>query len=248
MKRTAFVFFPILLLSVSAGSAMACHSGSPAPCRCEDASAYLRIGERIGEGGYLSGDAEGERFLAGLLCPDLASTGMFEREDLRYVHTMEFAEAVYSVASGASRFSPREIPGEWREIAYAFGTHLAASGPLHEQHAERGESVGLRKEGSPREAAARLPDLTNRLREDRNSCGPLLLFRASLEYRSQEGHEGIPLLYPHKVRNGVAELSSGSGTGASWCASTRTPRTDRLSGTRLEEGLSFAVRWLQEHP
>ncbi len=127
-------------------------------------------------------------------CPDIASTDIFRSKGLEYATSKEFAEAVVAVASGSSRYSPEEIPAEWRTTAAEWRAYVKAY-PASSASAA----------GSP---YASLPgaDQTMFL-ESRESCAPSLLYLASLEYRARMGNEEIRPVFPHVVRAGTHDLS-----------------------------------------
>jgi hypothetical protein len=75
-----------------------------------------------GTGGYrqgidLAGTPGKEDAPAPRGCPALANSETFESRGLGYVRSREFAWAVRSVAIGASKYSPKEIPASWMDDA-----------------------------------------------------------------------------------------------------------------------------------
>jgi len=59
-----------------------------------------------------------------VLCPDIAIMPTFRSGDLGYVHSVEFAESVYAVASGTSKYSPEALPPEWMATASGWWRHV----------------------------------------------------------------------------------------------------------------------------
>ncbi|HWS15729.1 MAG TPA: hypothetical protein VN450_05995 [Candidatus Methylomirabilis sp.] len=119
------------------------------------------------------------------VCPDLASTELFRSKGLGYVHTLEFAEAVATVARGASPFAPQPVPPEWNSVAGQWYLHLAA----HDAEASAGHPP---------------PVQWKRFSADEEPCDPVLLHKASLEYRARHGNAGV--VYPYFVKIGAVEL------------------------------------------
>lgn len=235
----AAVLIGILCLPGFWSVTSACHLESAEPCPLEKNFAYFLEGTELLRGGYLPPSVEKKRYVAALICPDIASTDLFGSGELEYIHSLEFAEAVYNVATGNSRYSPREIPAEWLTTAYAWGAHLAAS-----------NTMPTLTVAGPAPARRTLP-------EGRDGCSPLLLFRASLEYRSSSGHEEIQLAYPYKIRAASKRLLEEI-AGTTAFASAQSPTATSMQGpggttgrseadVRYRESITSAVRWISEH-
>ena len=205
MRKHGFRMFLILALFLFSGSALAGYDKPTAKGSLDN----------VPRSGMLSNGVDTVPFLRSCLCPDIAITPLFRSGGLGYVHTVEFAESVYAVASGASRYSPEDLPREWMATANSWWTHVAVkeNATIHMSPA----TETLRRTGE-----ANLPD--GSLHEIRllsptgqeidleqagltgESCSPSLLFRASLEYRWRTGNPDAKLVYPHKVRTATRSL------------------------------------------
>jgi len=162
------------------------------------------------------------------LCPDIADTQPFREAGLGYVHSAEFARSVFAVANGTSKYSPREIPGNWRAAAYGWWTHVAteAKAGIRYIPVDTESLAGtIRRAGTTRTIRPRIQTTIGRQIDwekeslGENSCDPLLLFHASLDYREKTGQEGLPLVYPYRVRLASEEL--GTTISAKYAAATR---------------------------
>ncbi len=143
-------------------------------------------------GGDLSGEAIS---FPDCGCPDIAYTESFKSGRLGYVKSAEFAESVRAVASGASEYSPREIPPGWKTIAADWVAFLAT-------HPE-GEGVPDRPK--PFLDFPRGDDRSTFLK-DSESCAPALIYLASLDYRSRAGRQDVSPVFPRIVRKAVGDL------------------------------------------
>jgi len=121
------------------------------------------------------------------VCPDLASTDLFRSKGLQYVHTLAFAEAVAAVAGGTSPFAPQPVPKEWSSVAAQWYLHLVA----HDAETPGAQMPPLRWEGFSADDAP---------------CDPVLLHKASLEYRSIPGNGKAGVLFPYYVPIAAHEL------------------------------------------
>lgn len=119
------------------------------------------------------------------LCPDLGRTDLFRSKGLDYVHSPAFAEAVAAVALGASPFAPPPVPPEWNSVAGQWFLHLAAH------------------EAEPSSAQPH-PFHWKSFSAEEEPCDPVLLHKASLEYRARHGNAGV--VYPYFVTMGAVEL------------------------------------------
>jgi len=217
----------------------ACHLESAEPCSLEKNFGYFLEGTELLRGGYLPPSVEKKRYVAALICPDIASTDLFGSGELEYIHTIEFAEAVYDVATGNSRYSPRETPAEWLTTAYAWGAHLAAS-----------NTMPTLTVAGPAPSKRILP-------EGRDGCSPLLLFRASLEYRSATGHEEIQLAYPYRIRAaskrlleeiaGTTALAAAQSSSATSMQGVQGTTGNSEAEVCYRESITSAIRWISEH-
>ena len=126
------------------------------------------------------------------VCPDLASTNLFRSKGLEYVHNLAFAEAMATVASGASPFAPPPVPKEWRTVAAQWYLHLAAH------------------DAAP--SAGKLQQVQwKRFSAEKETCDPVLLHKASLEYRARPGNGKVAVVYPYYAPMGAAELEESIG-------------------------------------
>jgi len=138
------------------------------------------------------------------LCPTIAETALVQGKGIDYLRTREFAEAVSAVASGTSRFAPTRVPAEWKGAANLWRVTVTSSG--------KARIVVMPWESGPgrRQVALLLPSGAfaepTQVGLDDRSCNSNLLFRASLEYRSRQGREDVPLLYPHLVRKAASGI------------------------------------------
>lgn len=149
------------------------------------------------------------------LCPDIADTQPFREAGLGYVHSVEFARSVFAVASGTSRYSPREIPVNWRAAAYGWWTHVATAAKAGIRYipVETESLTGtLRRAGTTTTIRPRIQTTIGRQinweKESlgKDSCDPQLLFRASLDYREKSGQDDLPLAFPYRVRTAADTL------------------------------------------
>jgi hypothetical protein len=191
MKKTGIMFGLVLVLGVSAGSALA--SGGSGRASQDDAISYSSAGNglAIQPAGFS-------------LCPTIAETAQVRNKGIDYVRTREFAEAVSAVANGTSAFAPVRLPAEWKGAASLWKSNVASNetpriavmpgqaGPGKHQ------VVLLSPSGAPLDPT--------RVGLEERSCNSDLLFRASLEYRFRKGQEDAPLLYPHLVRKAASGI------------------------------------------
>jgi hypothetical protein len=154
---------------------------------------------RVGAGivsGLLGLLLAGTAFAAGdsrsCSCADLAFTDTFRLNRVDYVATEEFARAVHAVATGASKFSPREIPSAWKEAAAGWMTPVAAAseGPFGPDPAFDVRTISDK-------------DISL---DWRGPCSTALLYLASREYRARPGHEEAVGIYPYVVQAAAREL------------------------------------------
>lgn len=163
-----------------------------------------RAAATVKPAGSLAGNFEKVDFQPSCKCGDFAHTSIFMVNRLQYVQTPEFAEAVRMLASGNSKYSPRnprEVPmSSWRTFAAELDRHSAAG--------ERG-ATGTTVSAVP-------PGV---LRGDSGVCFfrveekmiPALLYLASLEYRSLPGHDDVTPIFPRYFRAAISELDARMG-------------------------------------
>ena len=186
MKTVRYLLFGVLLGIAAAGAARAAGGSGPGP----------------------GGDTPSPPRT--FLCPDLASTDLFRSNGLEYVHSLEFAEAMATVARGASIFAQQPVPSEWNSIVAQWYLHLAA--------ADAAASAG---------GPASQP--WKRFSAEEEPCDPVLIHKASLEYRARHGNGKTGVVYPYYVPMGAAELQETIG------------RLDDLSD-RVASKIGLAVR------
>ena len=186
MKTVCSLLFGVLLGIAAAGAAGAAGESGPGP------------------GGDTSQPQQS------YVCPDLASTNLFRSKGLEYVHTLEFAEAMATVARGASPFAPQPVPNEWNSVVAQWYLHLVA--------ADAAASAG----DPPRQQ-------WKRFSAEEEPCDPVLIHKASLEYRARHGNGKVGVVYPYYVPMGAAELQETIG------------RLDDLSD-RVVSKIGLAVR------
>jgi len=199
MRKYGFCTFLVLALFVFTGTALA-GSYTTAP---ERSGRYVPRGETLANGADT------------VLCPDIALMPTFRSGDLGYVHSAEFADAVYAVASGTSKYSPEVLPAEWMGTASAWWRHVKVketatiriSPPMETSRSTggAGATTSGRHEVRLLSPAGQEIDLEQALLTG-ESCSPSLLFRASLEYRSRTGSHDAKLVYPYKVRKAAENL------------------------------------------
>lgn len=132
-----------------------------------------------------------------LSCADVAYTDIFRARRLEYVHSPEFAEAVRFVVSGASRYSPAEIPAAWTTIATEWSRHLGS-------HREGAAGPAVSAEFTDDRAG----DGGLHLLREGESLAPALVYLASMEYRSRRGHEDVTPVFPWVLRQAYADLDN----------------------------------------
>lgn len=163
-------------------------------------------------------------------CPDIASTQTFREQELEYVHSQEFADAMTSVVEGSSRYSFAETPGTWDLAARGWRIHLLA-------HRLGG--------GSPFD---RVLDW-ERYRMDEEECSPYLVHLASREYARRRENRGVAVVYPFHVQMAVLDLAESV---AEYRARILAIRAILAKARRLEEGdlpgggLDRAMAFLEE--
>jgi hypothetical protein len=172
----------------------------------------------------ITGNAWSSSDAPGGACPELAYTDSFKARGLGYVYTEEFAEAVSSVASGASTYSPQEIPAGWKTAAAEWRAYVAAH--------PAGEAGTM-----PTTTATGLQGgLTADPYLSKGACSPALLYLASLQYRSRVGGQGVTPVFPRIVKAGVMEL------GTQTVAKSRMAATYAKRGALIGEKIADAER------
>lgn len=191
MRKTGIMFVLVLVIGVSAGSALA--SGGMGHSGPGDAISFSSTGNgpAVQPAGFS-------------LCPAIAETAQVQNKGIDYVRSREFAEAVSAVANGTSSFAPVRVPAEWKGAAILWGASVASSG-MPRIAVMQGET-GLGKHRVVLLSPSGATIDPTRIGLEERSCNSDLLFRASLEYRFRKGQEDAPLLYPHLVRKAASGI------------------------------------------
>ncbi|HWS14647.1 MAG TPA: hypothetical protein VN450_00490 [Candidatus Methylomirabilis sp.] len=99
------------------------------------------------------------------------------------------------MASGASEYSPAEIPPSWRAVAVEWSASVGATSGRAPQRVEASASPPASEK--------------TKLLESTETCAPVLLYLASLEYRGRIGNERIPPVFPRVTRASTRALEQG---------------------------------------
>lgn len=157
------------------------------------------VGEK--QASDLSGNLEKVDFKPSCNCCDFAYMDTFKANHLLYIQTPEFVEAVRTVASGDSKYSPRageDIPfATWKAFAMELGRHFEANTSEAVEPAPSAASSDVRAEKGGLGLLA-----------ERKCLIPALVYLASLEYRSKSGQAGIRPIFPRLLRAAAAELDA----------------------------------------
>ena len=199
MRKTGFRMFSILALVLFTGTALAGNYKT----------APERAGNNVPQNGTLSNGVNS------VLCPDIAIMPPLRSGELGYVHSVEFADSVYAVASGTSKYSPEALPPEWMATASAWWKHVKVKETATIHISPATEPLRSTGEAGPTSAGRHKVRLLSPTGQEIDleqagltgkSCSPSLLFRASLEYRKRTGNPDAKLVYPYKVRKATHNL------------------------------------------
>jgi len=199
MRKTGFRMFLIVALVLFTGTALAGNYES----------APERSGNNVPQSETLSNG------VGTVLCPDIAIMPTFRSGELGYVHSVEFADSVYAVASGTSKYSPEALPPEWMATASTWWTHVKVKETATIHISSTTETLRSTGEAGPASAGRHKIRLMTPTGQEIDleqggltgeSCSPSLLFRASLEYRKRTGNPDAKLVYPYKVRMAAHNL------------------------------------------
>jgi len=175
---------------------------------------HFSVGNDLANGvykGILPASDNPNLFIRANACPDLAWTQTFKTAGLGYVHTPEFAEALYDVAL---RFWWKS---NWRTIAHAFGAHIAADGLVHSTLlANVGEPIHSLVEvsvdtliyynGTPINPSTP-PLVWENINVGYDACDPYLFILASRRYRERTG-QAVPTIQWGNMLVAVPGLAS----------------------------------------
>ena len=152
------------------------------------------------DSGDISGNPGQVAFKPSCTCCDIAYMDTFIGNRLMYAQTPEFLDAVRTVASGDSKYSPRaceEIPyARWKDFAVEMRRHSAT----HEL-----DAAGVLPSAVSSDVGTEFNGL--RALSDGKCMIPALIYLASLEYRLKSGGAGIKPIYPRLLRAAAAELN-----------------------------------------
>ncbi|GAB4362510.1 MAG: hypothetical protein Kow00128_02260 [Deltaproteobacteria bacterium] len=161
------------------------------------------LANNSGYAGILPAGDDPTLFIRANACPDLAWTQTFKTAGLGYVHTPEFAEALYDVAL---RFRWKK---DWAAIARAFGAHIAADGSVHSTFfADVGEPIHSLVEisidtliyykGTPIDPPTP-PLVWENINVGYDACDPYLFILASRRYRERTGQTVPAIRWGHML-------------------------------------------------
>jgi Zinc dependent phospholipase C len=183
-----------------------------------NAPTHFSIGNDLvnnsGYTGLLPASDNPNLFIRANVCPDLAWTQTFKTAGLGYVHTSDFAEALYDVAQS---YPWKSWKPNWRTIARAYGAHFAADGVFHSTFlANVGELIHSLVEvsvdtliffnGTPLDPSTPPLDWEN-INVGYDACDPYLFILASRRYREKTG-QAVPTIQWGNMLVAVPELAS----------------------------------------
>jgi hypothetical protein len=128
-------------------------------------------------------------------CADIARMEIFRTRGLDYTSSRGFADAIVAVASGASGYSPAEIPPSWRAVALEWSAAVEAQSV---------DASGRPEAGIPGTAVEKM-----KFAGSAETCAPALLYLASLEYRARIGNDGLAPVFPRVVRESTRDFRTG---------------------------------------
>lgn len=206
-------------------------------------------------------------FIRANACPDLAWTQTFKTAGLGYVHTPEFAEALYDVAQS---YPWKSWKPNWRTIARAYGAHIAADGWVHSTFlANVGEPIHSLVEisvdtliyynGTPINPSTP-PLVWENINVGYDACDPYLFILASRRYRERTG-QAVPTIQWGHMLVAVPGLASSiaaeyayhklkGNTGLSEAYLQNLVNQGALPGgfeSYYEDSLEAAADWIQVH-
>jgi hypothetical protein len=148
-------------------------------------------------------------FIRANACPDLAWTQTFKNAGLSYIHTLDFANTLYAVASADGN-------SNWITIAHGYGAHIAADNTIHSTLlATVGEPIHSLVEvsidtiiyynGTPIDHSKKHP-AWKKINVGIDACDPALFILASISYQST--HPTVPTIQWWNMQFAVLELAS----------------------------------------
>jgi hypothetical protein len=179
--------------------------------------AHFGLGNDLANGfykGILPTSDNPNLFIRANACPDLAWTQTFKTAGLGYVHTPDFAEALYDVALS---FPWKSWKPNWRTIARGYGAYIAADGWVHSDAllANVGELIHSLVEvsvdtiiffnGTPIIPSSAL--VWENFNVGYDVCDPYLFILASKRYREKTG-QAVPTIQWGNMLVAVPELAS----------------------------------------
>ena len=179
-----------------------------------NAPTHFSIGNDLAYTGILPASDNPNLFIRANVCPDLAWTQTFKTARLGYVHTSDFAEALYYVAKS---YPWKSWKPNWRTIARAYWAHFAADGLVHTTFlAKAGEPIHSLVEisvdtliffnGSPLDPS-KPPIDWEYINVGYDACDPYLFILASRRYREKTGQD-VPTIQWGNMLVAVPELAS----------------------------------------
>ncbi len=232
-----------------------------------DAPTHFSVGNDLaynsGYAGILPDSDNHGLFIRANACPDLAWTPTFKNAGLTYIHTPEFAEALYDV------WESHPWKSNWRAIAHGYGSHIAADAYVDTNFlADVSESTHSLVEvsvdtiifydGTPIVPPTKPLDW-EKINVGYDACDPWLFVLASTRYRQRTG-QPVPTIQWGQMLLAVPELAAS--ISAEYAYHELKGNTD-LSEAYLKSlanvlpgpfevyyGLSVeaAADWLQVHP
>lgn len=183
-----------------------------------NAPTHFSIGNDLannsGYTGILPANDNPNLFIRANACPDLAWTQTFKTAGLGYVHTPDFAEALYDVAQS---YPWKSWKPKWGTIARAYGAHIAADGLVHSTLlANVGELIHSLVEvsidtlifynGTPL-VPSTPPLVWENINVGYDACDPYLFILASRRYRERTG-QVVPTIQWGNMLVAVPELAT----------------------------------------
>lgn len=182
-----------------------------------NAPTHFSIGNDLANGyykGILPTSDNPNLFIRANACPDLAWTQTFKTAGLGYIHTPDFAEALYDVALS---FPWKSWKPNWRTIARGYGAHTAADGwvhfhlllnvvePIHSL-VEISIDTIIFFNGTPF-IPSTAPLVWENINVGYDACDPYLFILASRRYREKTGQD-VPTIQWGNMLVAVPELAS----------------------------------------
>jgi hypothetical protein len=178
------------------------------------APTHFGFGKDLAYTGILPASDNPNLFIRANVCPDLAWTQTFKTARLGYVHTSEFATALYYVAQS---YPWKSWKPNWRTIARAYWAHLATDEVVHSFLANVGELTHSLVEvsvdtliffnGTPLDSSKPPLGYWENINVGYDACDPYLFILASRRYREKTGQD-VPTIQWGNMLVAVPELAS----------------------------------------